>query len=147
MLPTWGFDGSSTGQAPGDSSDCALRPVFYVEDPVRKEDPVTISSGGIVVTTAPKHYLVLCEVYNADGTPHVTNTRAKLRDLIDIPLNADAEQGSPQAEKLACWFGLEQEGSVLLQGEARNLVSQFTTEFPFLPDKPAVRLDLECLGR
>ncbi|MCA1835702.1 MAG: glutamine synthetase beta-grasp domain-containing protein, partial [Actinobacteria bacterium] len=28
-LPLWGFDGSSTGQAPGDKSDCALHPVAY----------------------------------------------------------------------------------------------------------------------
>ena len=26
--PIWGFDGSSTNQAPGDESDCVLKPVF-----------------------------------------------------------------------------------------------------------------------
>ena len=30
----WGFDGSSTGQAPGHASDCVLRPVFVCRDPV-----------------------------------------------------------------------------------------------------------------
>ena len=26
--------------------------------------------------------LVMCEVYNPDGSPHETNTRAKLRDIL-----------------------------------------------------------------
>ena len=54
-LPSWGFDGSSTEQASGDNSDCALKPVFYVPDPIR---------GG-------NDLLVMCEVLNADGS--VTN--------------------------------------------------------------------------
>ena len=29
----WGFDGSSTNQAPGDKSDCVLRPVFTCPRP------------------------------------------------------------------------------------------------------------------
>ena len=59
--PIWGFDGSSTNQAAGESSDCMLKPVFTCHDPIR---------GG-------NNVLVLCEVYNAtDGKPHPTNTRA-----------------------------------------------------------------------
>ena len=27
QCPVWGFDGSSTNQAPGDNSDCVLKPV------------------------------------------------------------------------------------------------------------------------
>ncbi len=58
--PIWGFDGSSTNQAAGDSSDCMLQPVFTCPDPIRGRDNI----------------LVLCEVYNAvDGKPHPTNTR------------------------------------------------------------------------
>ncbi|HEV2370492.1 MAG TPA: glutamine synthetase beta-grasp domain-containing protein, partial [Acidimicrobiales bacterium] len=34
-LPIWGFDGSSTNQAPGKASDCVLRPVATYPDPVR----------------------------------------------------------------------------------------------------------------
>ena len=34
-LPLWGFDGSSTNQAPGDASDCVLKPVYVIDDPVR----------------------------------------------------------------------------------------------------------------
>ena len=29
--PVWGFDGSSTNQAPGDNSDCVLKPVEYMK--------------------------------------------------------------------------------------------------------------------
>jgi glutamine synthetase len=57
--PIWGFDGSSTNQAPGNSSDCVLRPVFTTPDPIRKGDNI----------------LVLCEVELPDFTPHPTNTR------------------------------------------------------------------------
>jgi len=47
--PIWSFDGSSTEQAPGGSSDCLLQPVFVVKDPQRKNG-----------------YLVMCEVLSAD---------------------------------------------------------------------------------
>ncbi len=56
----WGFDGSSTNQATGHFSDCVLIPVYSCPDPLR----------------GPKDVLVMCEVLNADMTPHVTNTRA-----------------------------------------------------------------------
>jgi glutamine synthetase len=36
--PNWSFDGSSTEQAPGGSSDCILKPVFAL---IRKEKKVT----------------------------------------------------------------------------------------------------------
>ncbi len=73
-LPNWGFDGSSTQQAPGGSSDCVLKPVAVFPDSTRKN--------GV---------LVMCEVYNADGTPHASNDRATIIDDADT------------------WFGYEQE--------------------------------------
>jgi glutamine synthetase len=69
-FPDWTFDGSSTNQAPGDKSDCVLKPVKFVEDPIRSVFGATT-------------FLVLCEVCNADGTPHSTNTRALLRDVVE----------------------------------------------------------------
>jgi glutamine synthetase len=80
-LPIWGFDGSSTNQAPGDKSDCVLQPVFSCPDPIRGGDNI----------------LVLAEVLYTDLTPHVSNTRAALR--------AVAEKYADQ-EPL---FGIEQE--------------------------------------
>jgi glutamine synthetase len=71
----WSFDGSSTEQAPGGSSDCLLKPVYVVKDPQRKNA-----------------FLVMCEVLNADGTPHESNGRALIED-----------------DDNDFWFGFEQE--------------------------------------
>lgn len=73
--PMWAFDGSSTEQAPGNSSDCLLKPVALYSDPDRRNA-----------------FLVMCEVLNADGTPHASNARAAIGDDDDD-----------------FWFGFEQE--------------------------------------
>jgi glutamine synthetase len=63
-LPWWGFDGSSTRQAEGKSSDCMLKPVALYPDTTRKD--------GV---------LVMCEVYMPDcKTPHPSNGRATILD-------------------------------------------------------------------
>ena len=79
--PIWGFDGSSTNQAPGDRSDCVLRPVRSVKDPIR---------GG-------NDRLVMAEVLLTDMSPHATNTRAPCAAV------ADQVKGDEYL------FGLEQE--------------------------------------
>ena len=85
-LPIWGFDGSSTNQAPGDKSDCVLQPVFTCPDPIRGGDNV----------------LVMCETQlTAHFSPHPTNTRAVARAALDK--YADQEP----------MFGLEQEYTML----------------------------------
>ena len=63
QLPNWGFDGSSTRQAEGHSSDCVLKPVAVFPDPARKN--------GV---------LVMSEVLLPDGKPHPTNSRATILD-------------------------------------------------------------------
>ena len=64
QLPMWGFDGSSTRQAEGGSSDCMLKPVRHFPDSTRKN--------GV---------LVMCEVMMPDGkTPHPSNKRATIHD-------------------------------------------------------------------
>ena len=73
--PMWSFDGSSTLQADGGDSDCLLKPVAIYPDPARLNG-----------------YLVMCEVLNADGTPHASNGRATIDDDDDD-----------------FWFGFEQE--------------------------------------
>ena len=72
--PEWSFDGSSTQQADGENSDCVLKPVRTYPNSLE---------GGIIV---------LCEVYLPDGTPHPSNTRAKISE--------DTED---------YWWGFEQE--------------------------------------
>lgn len=64
--PMWSFDGSSTEQAEGGSSDCLLKPVAIFPDPDRKDA-----------------YLVMTEVLNADGTPHESNGRAQISNHDD----------------------------------------------------------------
>lgn len=73
--PIWSFDGSSTRQAEGNSSDCLLKPVAIYPDPVRDNG-----------------YLVMNEVLNPDGSPHVSNARATIED-----------------DDNDFWFGFEQE--------------------------------------
>ena len=73
--PMWCFDGSSTNQAEGNASDCLLKPVAIYPDPDRSNA-----------------FLVMTEVMNADGTPHVTNGRATIND-----------------DDNDFWFGFEQE--------------------------------------
>lgn len=63
QCPMWSYDGSSTQQAEGRSSDCLLKPVRVAPDPQRANG-----------------YLVLCEVLNPDHTPHATNARATFDD-------------------------------------------------------------------
>lgn len=82
FFPRWSFDGSSTGQAEAASSDLFLIPVYVVQCPI-------YHNGG---------FIVLCEVFNQDMTPHESNTRAKLRKVLD----AGAKEHNP-------WFGFEQE--------------------------------------
>jgi len=86
--PIWGFDGSSTEQAPGEASDCVLRPVKVVPDPIR---------GGHDV-------LVMCEVLTVDMEPHPSNTRAPLAEVA-----ARYAQHEP-------WFGMEQEYTFFKDG-------------------------------
>jgi glutamine synthetase len=66
-IPYWGFDGSSTEQAEGHFSDCMLKPVYFIPDPINKEPNI----------------LVMCEVMNADGTPHASNTRHILAEVAE----------------------------------------------------------------
>lgn len=87
-FPEWSYDGSSTNQAEGGDSDCILKPVYYTNDPIRGGD----------------NYLVMCEVYNPDGTPHESNSRAQLREVYEAG-----------AAKHEIWLGFEQE-YVLMNG-------------------------------
>jgi glutamine synthetase len=61
--PMWSFDGSSTEQAEGNSSDCLLKPVALFPDPGRSNA-----------------WLVMTEVLNPDGSPHESNGRATIDD-------------------------------------------------------------------
>jgi len=85
-VPVWGFDGSSTGQAAGSASDCILRPVRVIEDTIRSTIPGYKSN-----------IIVLCEVWNADGSPSKTNHRHETANALKDVADQDP------------WFGIEQE--------------------------------------
>ena len=64
VSPDWAFDGSSTQQAEGGSSDCVLKPATEYEGPLSSDR------------------LVMCEVLSPDKTPHPSNTRIKCEGLV-----------------------------------------------------------------
>eukprot|EP00762_Andalucia_godoyi_P005026 ANDGO_01481.mRNA.1 Glutamine synthetase root isozyme B len=80
-LPIWNFDGSSTGQAPGNDSEVLLKPQRIFKDPFRGGDNV----------------IVICDCYKPDMTPLPGNTRVF------------AERVFAQKKELEPWFGMEQE--------------------------------------
>ncbi|NBB77970.1 MAG: glutamine synthetase, partial [Verrucomicrobia bacterium] len=73
--PMWGFDGSSTQQAEGSSSDCVLKPVALFPDSTRRNG-----------------FLVMCEVMMPDGvTPHPSNARATIPDDLGLWVGLEQE--------------------------------------------------------
>lgn len=70
----WGFDGSSTLQAEGRSSDCILKPVALYPDSGRKNG-----------------FLVMCEVMLPDMTPHPSNFRATVGEDQDLWIGLEQE--------------------------------------------------------
>ena len=79
----WSFDGSSTGQATGTDSDVLIRPVAIYPNPFHKN--------------LENAWLLLCDCYNKDGTPHATNARVQC---------AQTETACAAEEPI---FGIEQE--------------------------------------
>jgi glutamine synthetase len=84
-LPEWNFDGSSTGQAPGDNSDVYLKPVAWYPDPFRGGDNI----------------LVMTETWMSDGTPNAYNFRHAAAKLMERYKDHEFQ------------FGLEQEYTLL----------------------------------
>merc|ERR1719461_661920 len=84
QIPGWNFDGSSTNQAPGDSSEVYLQPVQFWKDPFRRGNNI----------------LVLCECCDPiTKQPNVTNSRAVARRVFENKIVLDQKP----------WFGIEQE--------------------------------------
>ena len=73
-LALWGFDGSSTQQAEGHSSDCVLKPVSFYPDSTRKNG-----------------FLVMCEVLLPDMKPHPSNYRSTVEDVEDLWIGFEQE--------------------------------------------------------
>ncbi|KAF7822188.1 glutamine synthetase [Senna tora] len=86
-LPKWNYDGSSTGQAPGEDSEVILYPQAIFKDPFR---------GG-------NNILVMCDAYTPAGEPIPTNKRH----------NAAKIFSHPEVAKEEPWYGIEQEYTLL----------------------------------
>uniref|UniRef100_A0A1J3K246 Glutamine synthetase n=1 Tax=Noccaea caerulescens TaxID=107243 RepID=A0A1J3K246_NOCCA len=86
-LPKWNYDGSSTGQAPGDDSEVILYPQAIFKDPFRRGNNI----------------LVMCDAYTPAGEPIPTNKRHAAAKIFSDP--------SVVAEET--WYGIEQEYTLL----------------------------------
>ncbi|CAH9133559.1 unnamed protein product [Cuscuta epithymum] len=86
-LPKWNYDGSSTGQAPGEDSEVILYPQAIFKDPFRKGNNI----------------LVMCDAYTPAGEPIPTNKRH----------NAAKIFSNPDVLKEEPWYGIEQEYTLL----------------------------------
>ena len=73
-LAQWGFDGSSTQQAEGKSSDCILKPVALYPD-----------------STRVNGFLVMCEVMLPSGEPHPSNFRQTVEEDADLWIGFEQE--------------------------------------------------------
>mmetsp|Transcript_1019 Transcript_1019/g.2993 ORF Transcript_1019/g.2993 Transcript_1019/m.2993 type:complete len:353 (+) Transcript_1019:146-1204(+) len=88
-LPNWNYDGSSTGQAPGEDSEVIIKPRAIYPDPFR---------GG-------NNVLVITDTYRpADDEPLPTNTRNPAAKIFE---------NKPEEEP---WFGIEQEYTMFKDG-------------------------------
>ena len=86
-LPKWNYDGSSTGQAPGEDSEVILYPQAIFKDPFR---------GG-------NNILVICDAYTPAGEPIPTNKRHRAAEVFS----------NPRVIAEVPWFGIEQEYTLL----------------------------------
>ncbi|KAK6146123.1 hypothetical protein DH2020_019992 [Rehmannia glutinosa] len=86
-LPKWNYDGSSTGQAPGEDSEVILYPQAIFKDPFR---------GG-------NNILVICDTYTPAGEPIPTNKRYRAAQIFS----------DPKVVAEVPWYGIEQEYTLL----------------------------------
>ncbi|XP_051192805.1 glutamine synthetase cytosolic isozyme 1-1 [Lolium perenne] len=86
-LPKWNYDGSSTGQAPGEDSEVILYPQAIFKDPFRRGNNI----------------LVMCDCYTPAGEPIPTNKRNAAAKVFSNPAVAAEEP----------WYGIEQEYTLL----------------------------------
>ncbi|KAG5233869.1 glutamine synthetase nodule isozyme [Salix suchowensis] len=83
----WNYDGSSTGQAPGEDSEVILYPQAIFKDPFRRGNNI----------------LVMCDAYTPAGEPIPTNKRYNAAKIFSHP---DVAAEVP-------WYGIEQEYTLL----------------------------------
>ena len=80
-LPEWNYDGSSTKQASGKDSEVLIKPHAVYKCPFRRGNNI----------------LVMCDIYQPNGTPLKGNNRYFAKKLFDKNLDSKP------------WYGIEQE--------------------------------------
>lgn len=114
-FPMWNYDGSSTGQADGSTSEVFIRPVKVVNDPFRSNHRALF-------------FLVLCDtwLFDKENTnndkiaykPHPDNTRYQASITFNEPLIISEEP----------WFGMEQEFFFMKNGVPLGMVPNPNSE-------------------
>ena len=105
-LPLWNYDGSSTGQAPGDDSEVFLKPAFMCKDPMREGNNI----------------LVLCEMLRPDMTPIKESTRTMANAIFEQALDEKP------------WYGIEQEYTLFEDGRPMGWPKSSARPFNRGPD-------------
>nr|O04867.1 RecName: Full=Glutamine synthetase; AltName: Full=GS(1); AltName: Full=Glutamate--ammonia ligase [Alnus glutinosa]CAA69937.1 glutamate synthetase [Alnus glutinosa] len=86
-LPKWNYDGSSTGQAPGEDSEVIYILRQFFKDPFRRGNNI----------------LVICDTYTPAGEPIPTNKRHGAAKIFS----------HPEVVAEVPWYGIEQEYTLL----------------------------------
>ena len=94
-IPSWNYDGSSTGQASTDSSEVIIKPQTTFFNPLLKQLDMNQQS-----------LLCICDTYDINGKPLSNNHRFNAEKIFD--LKKDEEP----------WFGIEQEYILLQQSNS-----------------------------
>ncbi|XP_041990708.1 glutamine synthetase, chloroplastic-like [Salvia splendens] len=71
-LPKWNYDGSSTGQAPGEDNEVILYPLAIFKDPFRRGNNI----------------LVMCDAYTPASEPIPTNNGYRTAQQISTPISS-----------------------------------------------------------
>lgn len=96
-IPSWNYDGSSTNQAFGNDSEVIIIPQTLFHSSSNNYIPYLFNQD---------HIFVMCDTYNVDGTPHITNKRAWANNIFNKQLEAKP------------WYGIEQEYFIMSEKNA-----------------------------
>jgi len=119
-FPVWNFDGSSTCQASDTSiSDIILKPVRSYNNPFFKNNNI-------------ESYILLCECFNPDMNPHITNHRAECCETFNKSFEYD------------CLFGIEQEYVIYHSNNYNTPYKWYTSNMPLYDKKDCVQGEFYC---
>lgn len=110
-LPTWNYDGSSTGQATGTDSEIFLIPCAIFKDPFRQN-------------TNYNAYLVWCNMVDKNSNPLENSTRNLALEIFNVYKDVEP------------WFGIEQEYFIIEPKTKYPLGFNYSSEHVLLQPEP-----------